>query len=54
MSNLVGSTVNQIAVCDYNSGAAMRDSKNLGSAVLTFTGAEWSAFTAGIRAGDFE
>lgn len=33
---------------------AVRDSKNPAGAVLTFTAAEWTAFTAGIRNSEFE
>ncbi|MGH3672830.1 MAG: DUF397 domain-containing protein [Pseudonocardiaceae bacterium] len=29
----------------------MRDSKNPDGAVLSFTAAQWSAFTAGVRTG---
>jgi hypothetical protein len=31
----------------------VRDSKNPDQATLTFTAAEWSAFVAGVQAGDF-
>lgn len=33
---------------------AIRDSKNPHSPALTFPTAEWKAFTAGIRSGEFE
>lgn len=33
-----------------NGGRAVRDSKNPTGAALTFTAAQWSVFTAGIRA----
>jgi hypothetical protein len=33
---------------------AVRDSKNPTGAVLSFTATEWSAFTTGIRAGEFD
>ncbi|MGH3898363.1 MAG: DUF397 domain-containing protein [Pseudonocardiaceae bacterium] len=33
---------------------AVRDSKNPDGMVLTFTAAAWSAFTAGVRAGEFD
>jgi Domain of unknown function (DUF397) len=33
---------------------AVRDSKNPDSAQLIFTPAEWTAFTAGIRDGEFD
>jgi hypothetical protein len=34
-------------------GRAVRDSKNPAGPVLVFTPAEWDAFTAGVRAGEF-
>jgi hypothetical protein len=33
---------------------AVRDSKNPSGPVLAFTTSEWRAFTAGIKAGEFE
>ncbi|HZS22941.1 MAG TPA: DUF397 domain-containing protein [Pseudonocardiaceae bacterium] len=48
-----GQNNNCVEVAPFNGGAAVRDSKNPAGAVLTFTGAAWSAFTASIRAGDF-
>lgn len=33
---------------------AVRDSKHPTGPALTFTAAEWSAFTAGVRAGEFD
>lgn len=33
---------------------AVRDSKNPTGPILTYTLAQWSAFTAGVRAGDFD
>ena len=35
-------------------GAAIRDAKDKGSAVLRFTDAEWQAFIAGVKAGEFD
>lgn len=35
-------------------GRAVRDSKDRSGPVLTFTAAEWSAFTAGVRGGEFD
>lgn len=35
-------------------GMAVQDSKRPASPVLTFTSAEWQAFTAGVRAGEFD
>jgi len=34
-------------------GRAVRDSKDPAGPVLTFTEAEWTAFTAGVAAGEF-
>jgi Domain of unknown function (DUF397) len=33
---------------------AVRDSKNRAGPVLVFTPAEWEAFTAGVRGGEFD
>jgi hypothetical protein len=38
--------------CD--TGAAVRDSQNPTGPALTFTAAEWAAFTAGVRADEFD
>ncbi|WP_055478063.1 DUF397 domain-containing protein [Sphaerimonospora mesophila] len=35
-------------------GRAVRDSKAPDGAVLWFTRSEWAAFTAGVRAGEFD
>lgn len=35
-------------------GVAVRDSKDPNGPVLSFTPEEWSAFTAGVRAGEFD
>jgi hypothetical protein len=35
-------------------GRAVRDSKNPDGPVLRFTPAEWAAFTAGVRDGEFD
>lgn len=35
-------------------GAAVRDSKDPDGSVLEFTAAEWAAFLAGVRAGQFD
>jgi Domain of unknown function (DUF397) len=44
-----------VEVADLDGGArAVRDSKNPAGPALTFTAAEWSAFTAGVRAGEFD
>jgi hypothetical protein len=33
---------------------AVRDTKNRGGPILTFTHAEWAAFTEGVRKGEFD
>lgn len=35
-------------------GRAVRDSKNRSGPALIFTAAEWAAFTAGVRGGEFD
>ena len=35
-------------------GMAVRDTKDRSGPVLTFTPAEWEAFTAGVRDGEFD
>jgi hypothetical protein len=37
-----------------NGGVAVRDTKDRGLAPHRFTGAEWDAFVAGVRAGEFD
>ncbi|HEX4099429.1 MAG TPA: DUF397 domain-containing protein [Pseudonocardiaceae bacterium] len=44
---------NCVEVASLGDGRAVRDSKNPTGAVLRFTAAQWSAFTAGIGAGEF-
>jgi hypothetical protein len=36
------------------SGIQVRDTKHRDGAVLTFTAAEWTAFTGGVRDGEFD
>ncbi|MGH3799644.1 MAG: DUF397 domain-containing protein [Pseudonocardiaceae bacterium] len=44
-----------VEVADLDGGArAVRDSKNPTGAALTFTASEWTAFTTGVRAGEFD
>lgn len=44
----------QVASCDCPDGDVLvRDSKDPSGPVLRFTRAEWDAFTAGVKAGDF-
>ena len=46
---------NCVEVADLDGGhRAVRDSKNPTGAALTFTGSEWTAFTVGVRAGEFD
>ncbi len=46
---------NCVEVADLPNGdRAVRDSKNPTGAPLRFTATEWSAFTAGVRAGEFD
>ncbi|GAA2861306.1 DUF397 domain-containing protein [Nonomuraea rubra] len=35
-------------------GVAVRDGKDPGAGQLVFTAVEWAAFTAGVRAGEFD
>jgi hypothetical protein len=45
---------NCVEIADLPNGAqAVRDSKNRTGPALTFTAAQWSAFTAGVRSGEF-
>lgn len=44
-----------VEVADLDGGArAVRDSKNPTGPALMFTAPEWVAFTAGVRAGEFD
>ncbi|MGH3920023.1 MAG: DUF397 domain-containing protein [Pseudonocardiaceae bacterium] len=46
---------NCIEVADLDHGSrAVRDSKDPTGPALMFTATEWSAFTAGVRAGEFD
>jgi Domain of unknown function (DUF397) len=42
-----------VEVADLDGHRAVRDSKNPAGPALVFPAAEWSAFTTGIRAGEF-
>ncbi|MGH3851648.1 MAG: DUF397 domain-containing protein [Pseudonocardiaceae bacterium] len=45
---------NCLEVADLDGGhRAVRDSKDPSGAALMFTAAEWSAFTAGVKSGEF-
>ncbi len=43
-----------VEVATLGTGTAVRDSKNPTGPVLTFTTAEWAAFTAEVRTGEFD
>jgi Domain of unknown function (DUF397) len=44
-----------VEVADLPGGhRAVRDSKDRSGPALTFTAAEWAAFTAGVRTGEFD
>jgi hypothetical protein len=46
--------MNCVEVADLDGGhRAVRDSKNPTGAALTCTASEWTAFTTGVRAGEF-
>jgi hypothetical protein len=43
-----------VEVAPLGSGMLVRDSKNPSAAVLAFSAAEWDAFLAGARGGEFD
>jgi hypothetical protein len=43
-----------VEVTSHSGGIALRDSKHPDGAILLFSHAEWDAFVAGVRDGDFE
>ncbi len=49
-----GAGNNCVEVADLDIGRAVRDSKNPTGPALRFTAAQWSAFTAGVRDGEFD
>ncbi len=50
-----GTAGNCVEVADLHDGhRAVRDSKNPTGPALIFTPADWAAFTAGVRAGEFD
>jgi hypothetical protein len=53
-SSRSGAGNNCIEVADLDGERAVRDSKNPTGPALTFTAAEWVAFTAGVRADEFD
>ncbi len=44
---------NCVEVADLDGNRAVRDSKNPTGSVLMLTERQWSAFTAGVRTGEF-
>jgi hypothetical protein len=53
-SSYSGANGNCVAVAQLAGGRwAVRDTKDPNGPVLIFTAAEWAAFTAGVRAGEF-
>jgi Domain of unknown function (DUF397) len=52
-SRYSGQLNNCVEVAAFDGGAAVRDSKHPTGPTLTFMRASWSAFTAGVRAGEF-
>lgn len=54
-SSYSGTSGNCIEVAELTDGArAVRDSKDPNGPALVFTPAEWAAFTAGVRDGEFD
>lgn len=49
-----GQGANCVEVAQLADVVGVRDSKNPDGPVLVFTPDEWSAFTAGVRAGEFD
>lgn len=47
-------TGNCVEVRDHDGGVQVRDSKDQGGPVLTFTAAEWVAFLDGAKHGEFD
>jgi Domain of unknown function (DUF397) len=45
---------NCVEIAQLPGGPVVRDSKNPDDAMLTFSHAEWAAFVAGIRGGQFD
>jgi len=43
-----------VEVATLHGATAVRDSKDPVGPALTFTPAQWAAFTAGVRAGEFD
>jgi hypothetical protein len=43
-----------VEMADIDRGIAVRESKDPGGPALAFTAAEWEAFTAGVKDGQFD
>ncbi len=43
-----------VEVADLPGGTAVRDSKDPAGPALSFTAAQWSVFTSGVRTGEFD
>jgi hypothetical protein len=43
-----------VEVATFHGATAVRDSKDPAGPALTFTPAQWAAFTAGTRSGEFD
>jgi hypothetical protein len=53
-SSFCGSSACVEVATTSDGGVLVRDSKHPGGAVLEFTESEWVAFTAAVRAGEFD
>lgn len=53
-SSRSGGNGNCVEVAILGEGVAVRDTKNRDGGTLEFTHAEWAAFTAGVRDGEFD
>jgi hypothetical protein len=49
-----GTGGNCVDVAPLGAGMVVRDAKNPAGAILAFSGAEWDAFLAGARGGEFD
>lgn len=53
-SSRSGAGNNCVEVADLPGGTTVRDSKHPTGPALRFTATEWFAFTAGVKAGEFD
>jgi hypothetical protein len=53
-SSFSGESGNCVEVKSVGGAFAVRDSKSANGPVLVFSAAEWTAFTTGVRAGEFD